>query len=116
MAITPIARLSAAVHVGRAFRLCVARHLSIGRSAGQRAPAVEEGVQPAAEGEAGDREGTQPQSIPPASEYPIDLTTALRLAEAENPLIAEARQRVGEALALQLRANVLMLPTLNAGT
>ena len=40
-------------------------------------------------------------------EYPIDLTTALRLAEVENPLIAEARQRIGEALALQQRARRL---------
>jgi outer membrane protein TolC len=55
-------------------------------------------------------------AVPPAQEYPIDLTTALRLAEVENPLIAEARQRIGEALAVQQGAMALLLPTLNAGT
>ena len=55
--------------------------------------------------------------IPPAAtEYPIELTTALRLAEVENPLIAEARQRVGEALAVQQGAQALLLPSLNIGT
>ena len=44
------------------------------------------------------------------------LTTALRLAEVENPLIAAARQRIGEALAVQQGARVLLLPTLNVGT
>jgi outer membrane protein TolC len=54
--------------------------------------------------------------VPPAdTEYPIDLTTALRLAEVENPVIAEAQQRVREAAAIQLAAYALMLPTLNAG-
>jgi outer membrane protein TolC len=56
-----------------------------------------------------------PSIPPPAGEYPIDLTTALRLAEVENPLIAEARQRISEALALQLGARSLLLPNLNAG-
>ena len=56
-------------------------------------------------------------AIPAADqEYPIDLTTALRLAEAENPLIAEARQRIGEALAIQQGARALLLPSLNIGT
>jgi outer membrane protein TolC len=56
-------------------------------------------------------------AIPPAvADYPIDLTTALRLAEAENPLIAEARQRISEALAIQLGARSLLLPSLNIGT
>src|SRR5207248_389151 len=39
----------------------------------------------------------------------------LRLAEAENPLIAQARQRIAEALAVQQRARSLALPSLNAG-
>ena len=55
-------------------------------------------------------------SIPAADrEYPIDLTTALRLAEVENPLIAEARQRIGEALAVRQGARVLLLPSFNFG-
>jgi outer membrane protein TolC len=48
-------------------------------------------------------------------EYPIDLTTALRLAEVENPEIAETRQRIREALGIMQGAQVLALPTLNAG-
>lgn len=55
-------------------------------------------------------------SIPAAvSEYPIDMTTALRLAAVENPVIAETYQHVLEALAIQTSANVLLLPSLNAG-
>ena len=51
----------------------------------------------------------------PDREYPIDLTTALRLAEIENPLIAEARQRIGQALAERQGAMALLLPSLNFG-
>ncbi len=55
-------------------------------------------------------------AIPPvASEYPIDLPTALRLAERENPVIAGARSRIGEALAQQQQARVELLPWLNTG-
>jgi outer membrane protein TolC len=58
-----------------------------------------------------------PPVVPPApADYPIDLTTALRLAEVENPDIAGARQLIREALALQLAARVLAVPTLNTGT
>ncbi len=64
-------------------------------------------------------DSTRPDTAPaipaPAGEYPIDLSTALRLAEVENPLIAEARQRVGEALALQRKARALLFPDLNVG-
>src|SRR5207244_2871714 len=51
----------------------------------------------------------------PSSTYPIDLSTALRLAEVENPAIAEARAAISAALALQQSARALLLPTLNAG-
>ena len=57
-----------------------------------------------------------PSILPAEREYPVDLDTSLRLAEAENPQIAEARQRVGEALALQQGADALLLPSLNIGT
>ncbi len=53
---------------------------------------------------------------PPVGEYPIDLSTALRLAEAENPTIAVARARIIEALALQTAARALLLPSINPGT
>jgi outer membrane protein TolC len=53
---------------------------------------------------------------PPCDQYTIDLTTALRLAEVENPLIAAARQRISEALAVQQGARALLVPSLNAGT
>jgi len=54
-------------------------------------------------------------AIPTAGVYPIDLNTALRLAEAENPAIAEARVGILAALAEQTQARALLLPTLNAG-
>ncbi len=54
-------------------------------------------------------------SVPPTEEYPIDLATALRLAERDNPVIGAVRARIGEALANQLRARTEMLPDLNAG-
>ena len=53
---------------------------------------------------------------PPPGEYPIDLSTALRLAEAENPTIAAARARIIEALALQTGARAILLPSINPGT
>jgi outer membrane protein TolC len=57
-----------------------------------------------------------PPVVPPAPmEYPIDLTTALRLAEVENPEIAETRQRIRVALGVLQGARVLAVPTLNAG-
>jgi outer membrane protein TolC len=58
---------------------------------------------------------TQPSIPTSPSLYPIDLSSALRLAERENPIIGEARARIGEALAIQKRARVEMLPWLNAG-
>ncbi len=53
-----------------------------------------------------------PVSIAP---YPIDLPTALRLADTENPTIAEARVAILVALAEQQIADALLLPSLNAG-
>jgi outer membrane protein TolC len=51
----------------------------------------------------------------PLSEYAVDLPSALRLAEHENPAIGAARARVGEALAHRQKACVELLPWLNAG-
>lgn len=58
---------------------------------------------------------TPPVVPPPAQVFPVDLTTALRLAEVENPEIALARQRILEAAALRQAAYALLIPTLNAG-
>ena len=52
---------------------------------------------------------------PPAATYPIDLATALRLADVSNPTIGAARTLILEALALQLTARALLLPSLNSG-
>ena len=54
---------------------------------------------------------------PPAvdSAREIDLGTALRLAGIDNPTIAIAQERIQEALADQLAARSLLLPSLNAG-
>ncbi len=47
---------------------------------------------------------------------PIDLPTALRLANASNPTILIARRRVDEAYALQQQAQYLWLPNLQLGS
>jgi outer membrane protein TolC len=46
------------------------------------------------------------------SEAPIDLLTALRLADSQNPEIAVARERIREAAAQTERAELLWLPNL----
>lgn len=51
----------------------------------------------------------------PAEALPIDLATALRLAGASNLQIALARASVGEAQAVLSLANVLWVPSLQAG-
>jgi outer membrane protein TolC len=75
--------------------------------------------QPAAAGPAlSDRDvpvPAPPVIPPPAGEYPIDLATALRLADVSNPTIAVARTQILEALALQLTARTLLVPSLNSG-
>ena len=57
-----------------------------------------------------------PEVIPPPSgDYPIDLASALRRADMVNPTINRARSVVLEALALQLTARTLLVPSLNGG-
>lgn len=48
-------------------------------------------------------------------EYPIDLVSAVRLAETANPQIGKGRQVIEAAVAEQLRANALLLPHLRVG-
>lgn len=57
----------------------------------------------------------KPAAAEPAGPQPIDLPTALRLADSQNPEIAVARERIREALAVQERVEVLWLPNLEAG-
>jgi outer membrane protein TolC len=52
---------------------------------------------------------------PPEASYPIDLATALRLADVSNPTIGAARTMILEALARQIAARSLLLPSLNYG-
>jgi outer membrane protein TolC len=57
-----------------------------------------------------------PPVVPAAvQEKPIDLSTALRLAERQSPYIGRARQAIELALAQQLQARALPLPQLRAG-
>ncbi len=57
-----------------------------------------------------------PYSTPTSGEsLPVDLPTALRLSDANNPTVALARARVEEAYALERRAEVLWIPDLRAG-
>ena len=61
--------------------------------------------------------GRTPSPIPLFGRpYPIDLPTALRLADDQNPEIAEARVAIIAASAQQLAAYGILMPTLNAGT
>jgi outer membrane protein TolC len=57
-----------------------------------------------------------PPSILAAEIQPIDLTTALRLANVQNPELNIARRRILEAAALRQLAAAYFLPSLNAGT
>ncbi len=52
---------------------------------------------------------------PPEAVYPIDLATALKLADVSNPTIGAAHTMILEALGLQLAARTLLLPSLNSG-
>ena len=52
---------------------------------------------------------------PPSGEYPIDLATALKLADVSNPTIGAARTVILEALGMQMTARSLLLPSLNSG-
>jgi outer membrane protein TolC len=57
-----------------------------------------------------------PAVIPtPVGDYPIDLPTSLRLADQVNPTINRMRSVVLEALAEQLTAQTLLVPSLNGG-
>lgn len=53
---------------------------------------------------------------PDPERYTIDLTTALQLATSVNPRIGLAHESVREALAFELGARALLLPTMTAGT
>ncbi len=57
----------------------------------------------------------EPASAAPMDLQPIDLPTALRLADAQNPEIAVARERIREALARQDLAELLWVPNLEVG-
>lgn len=82
------------------------------RTEATSAPASEGTTDPAAE-----PVGATPESIPQATPTrPIDLASALRLADSQNPSIGEARVLILAALAQRQAAYGLLLPTLNAGT
>jgi outer membrane protein TolC len=63
-------------------------------------------------------EGLEIRDVVPVTgqEYPVDLSTVLQLAQVQNPTIALGREAIQEALALQLQARGMLLPSLNAGT
>jgi outer membrane protein TolC len=61
-------------------------------------------------------EPTTPVQIgPPVSEETLDLEVALRLAGVSNPTINIAREQIREALANQLSARSILLPSINIG-
>ncbi|MEX2137633.1 MAG: TolC family protein [Pirellulales bacterium] len=69
---------------------------------------------PAIPGEAG-MEQVLPEEPPQPLAKPIDLPTALSMAAGQNPQVAFASARVREAFAQLDRADVLWLPSINAG-
>jgi outer membrane protein TolC len=83
----------------------------------ERAQVEEEPSQSRSEGTTGagpsPRQGDGGDTVQPAST--IDLGIALRLAGVDNPTINLAREQVREALANQLAADSLLLPTVNVG-
>jgi outer membrane protein TolC len=62
------------------------------------------------------REEIPPVPIEAPGTYPIDLPTALRLADANNLLVAAARARISVATARVDAANALWLPSIRGGT
>lgn len=75
-------------------------------------------VKPGKDKDADVEMGPVPRPLPLAAGgevYPIDLPTALRLANASNPTIAIARERVQQAYFRQRQAEALWLPNLQAG-
>jgi len=60
-------------------------------------------------------ESSKPTPYAASSAMPIDLPTALRLADASNPMIAFAQARVRQAYAQLEQANVLYLPNITSG-
>jgi outer membrane protein TolC len=79
-----------------------------------RAAGPQSGVPPASSARA-EQVPSPPVIPPPAGEYPLDLATALRLADFANPTIGKARTAILEALGLQLAARTLLVPSLNTG-
>jgi outer membrane protein TolC len=63
-----------------------------------------------------DAKGNERTVRPEVAEREIDLAAAFRLAGIDNPTIALAQERIQEALADQLAARSLLLPSLNAGS
>jgi outer membrane protein TolC len=63
-------------------------------------------------------EGLEREDVIPLTgqEFMVDLATVLQLAETQNPTIGLGREAIRQALALQLRARGLLLPSLNGGT
>jgi len=57
-----------------------------------------------------------PPIVPEGETYPINLPSAIQLAERVNPRLNSARAFVSEQLAVYRGSRVLLLPNLNAGT
>ncbi|MBI5760191.1 MAG: TolC family protein [Planctomycetales bacterium] len=93
-------------------------------SGGEGSPRVKSSIRlAAAEIEDTPPQGVEPHPMPsPAGEltaelaaYPIDLGTALQLADAQNPQVAFVRERVWQAIAQQQAADATWIPNLRAG-
>lgn len=78
-------------------------------------PMPEEGILPGARTQAETVDA--PVVLPePEDVFVIDLPTTIRLVLSANPTVQGAQEAVREMLALQQKARVMLLPSLNAGT
>ncbi len=81
----------------------------------RRSPDAKEKSAPEGKSDASEAPAYPSVLPPPIQTCSIDLGTVLRLAESVNPTIGISRQQIQTALANQLQADVLLLPTLRAG-
>jgi outer membrane protein TolC len=80
-----------------------------------QAPALRQPYAPAAPPAAVPANPSAPSETARPATYPIDLATALRLTDANNPTVGVARARVKEAIAQLDRARVAWVPNLSFG-
>src|SRR5262245_50396735 len=110
------ARSAVSAGICVALALAAASPLDAQPHAAQRRPySSAEPLRPVVQNESPPSSPQSPHSLTQQTTYPIDLQTALRLSDANNPTVGVARARVREAIAQFDRVRVLWVPTLSFG-